>query len=210
MSNIVSLENIKEFQTKLSEKTVGYIFGKGPTFQSRPKESDSELYFCVNDSINQIDQCDILVVNDIETFSKIDKDKLSMVPYLLLPERPHSKNKPQLEKTWADLREWFEPWFQGQYIIYHLGTTPKLSTSVLNLPSQCSGSNTAVDLVVNYLQTIQKVELYGVGIPKAFKYNSVFLTNNTHNPVYSDEYIKRIRSHIETTLKKAHKAFVFH
>ncbi len=210
MSTIVSLENIKEFQTKLSGKITAYIFGKGPTFQSRPKESDSELDFCVNDSINQIDQCDILVVNDIETFSKIDKDKLSMVPYLLLPERPHSKNKPQLEKTWADLREWFEPWFQGQYIVYHLGTTPKLSTSVLNLPSQCSGSNTAVDLVVNYLQTIQKVELYGVGIPKAFKYNSVFLTNNSNNPVYSDEYIGRIRSHIETSLKKAKKLAVFH
>ncbi len=210
MTSIVSLDTLSQFQSKMKCKTTAFIFGKGPTFQARPKESDTELYICVNDSINQIDQCDILVVNDIETFEKIDKEKLYLVPYLLLPERPHTKNKPQHEKIWSDFRNSFEPWFQGSYIIYHLATTPKLSPSILVLPSMCSGSNTAVDLVVKYLPTISTVELYGVGMKKQFQYNEVFLKDNKHNSVYNDEYIGRIRSHIEKSCQQAKRTVIFH
>ncbi|NBP58499.1 hypothetical protein EBU71_18580 [bacterium] len=91
-----------------------------------------------------------------------------------------------------------------------MATTPKLSPNILVLPSMCSGSNTAVDLVVKYLPTVTKVELFGVGIKKQFQYNKVFLNNNKHNTVYNDEYIGRIRSHIEKACKDAKRTVIFH
>ena len=177
-----------------------FIFGKGPTFKNRPKQNDNELYICVNDTLNIIDNCDIFVMNDIETIQRINKTKLKDLKYFLIPEHPHSKEKPSPNITWKQIEEEVKGFFNGTFLVYHLQTMPKKDKTIPTFSSMISGANTAVDLLTFFQPSIQDIEFFGVGIQNNFAYNDIF--NQAQNSVYNHKQLLLIRDTIIKTCNK--------
>ena len=176
------------------------ILGKGPTFKI-PDKKQITFTICINDTINQIDFCDMLVVNDIVTWERINNNKIKNLKYILTPLYPHYNILPNPKKynlnwTVSNLKK---KGFEGNLIIYNL-LSSKPDNKYVTLQSVISGSNNAIDFCISYFKNLKQISLYGVGIINKDKYNNIFeKTEGYYN--YNNKYLERIRNHIVITCK---------
>ena len=172
MEKIITKEKIFIVQEELKDYKKMILFGKGPSFQI--KEKTLEIFFCGNDSMNFVD-CDVLCINDFEATTKINKEKLKYIKFILLPINPHIKKSPDKSITYNNIVEVFDLNFKGKYIVYNLKTS-KENDDFITLNTAISVSNTALEFASKYLKNIKDVETYGIGMME--NYSEIFYENN--------------------------------
>ena len=170
------------------------IFGKGPTFKEKKKEI-KEYYACVNNTINFINDCDILICNDVESFDKINLKKLNNLKFIIIPYHIHLNKKWNKLITYNDIIKKIKDYFKGSLIIYNLNSSNIKYNDYISLESKISSSNNMIDFICKYLKNIKKIDLYGIGIEKNYEYNNIFLNKEKSSP-YNYNYINKIRTHI--------------
>lgn len=201
--DVINRNNIKKILIDLNKYTNAIILGKGPTFKIPENVDEKTFVVCVNDTINFIDNCNLLVVNDIETWDRLDNNKISKLEYILTPLFPHQYGKPNPKKNNLELtkNKLKSKNFQGKLIIYNLLTSNK-NKNYITLPSKITGSNNATDFLLNYLKKINEIHYYGIGIINKSKYNNIFdKTEGIKN--YNNKYLLGIRNHIINSLKNS-------
>lgn len=195
--NIIKKENIKTILEKLKNIKKVIVLGKGPTFRTIDEKDilDNTFIICVNDTINFTNFFDLLVVNDVITWDRIDNNKIKSLKYILTPIFPHKKGKPENKEynmNWT-IKKLKEKGFNGNLIFYNL-LTSKINNSFIILDSKISGSNNAIDFVTNFLN-INILETRGIGIINKDKYNNNFEKTEGYS-LYNQNYLKRINNHI--------------
>ena len=175
MEKIITKEKIFIVQEELKDYKKMILFGKGPSFQI--KEKKLELFFCGNDAMNFVD-CDVLCINDFESTERINKERLNDVKFILLPNNPHIRKRPDKSMTYNNIVEVFDLHFKGNYIVYNLKTS-KENDDFITLNTMISVSNTALEFTSKYLKNIKDVETYGIGIMQ--NYSDVFYYNGKKN-----------------------------
>ena len=120
---IITNKNINLLKDELNCYDKAIIIGKGPTFQNVIRK-EKELICAVNNSINFLDECDMLTINDIETVIKINQEKIKKLKYLIIPTYPHKNCKFNLQSTYHIILESFKINFNGKVLLYNLVTTP--------------------------------------------------------------------------------------
>ena len=74
---IITKDVIQEVIQTLNHYKKAVIFGKGPTLTFIDKNENENVFFvCINNTINYIKKCDLLVCNDIESFDDIELENL--------------------------------------------------------------------------------------------------------------------------------------
>ena len=185
--NIDTLSNvIKDF---ISYKKC-IIFGKGPTFQILDKKDYIDTAFiCVNETINYIDNCDLLVCNDIESIEKIDKKKLHNCKNILIPYYIHKNSRSHKNIDYKNVIQLIEKDFTNNLIIYNLVTGCKKHKEFPSLQTAQTSSHTAFEFIAIFIKNITKVDFYGFATDgdntKAIFYNSI---NNIHNNSHRSRY----------------------
>jgi hypothetical protein len=183
-------EEVDKLRFKLNKKKC-FLFGKGSSLKYINK-GDNDLFICINDSLNLIKNCDILVLNDIESFHLIDKSLLSEVKFILTPCYPHFNKKPSKDITYKESLKIFKNYFYGDYIIYNLKTIDVIDDRFITLNSKISGANNALDFIIDYLD-IDHVKTYGIGIISNDGYHDKF---ENQNRKFSNKYLKMISEDI--------------
>ena len=161
---IITNKNINLLKDELNCYDKAIIIGKGPTFQNVIRK-EKELICAVNNSINFLDECDMLTINDIETVIKINQEKIKKLKYLIIPTYPHKNCKFNLQSTYHIILESFKINFNGKVLLYNLVTTPlknKLQ-NIINLDTRISGSNNTFEYLLKF-SNIRNFETYGIGI----------------------------------------------
>lgn len=201
---IVTKNDISFNEFKHYKKVI--ILGKGPSFKKTfdKDKSNDTFILCINDSINFCDSYDMLVVNDVITWDRLNNEKIKNLKYILSPIYPHyrlgtcKKRREKYNINWV-VNKLKEKKFGGKIIFYNLKTSPT-NENYIKLDSAISGCNTAVDFVCKYLN-INILETRGVGKKNNHSYNKVFeKSEGVEN--YVNRYINRINDHIVKTLKK--------
>ena len=181
------------------------ILGKGPSFKKtlEQEKTINTFIICINDSINFCDSYDMLVVNDIITWDRLNNEKIKKLKYVLSPIYPHYTGKParnQYNIDWV-INKLKQKNFSGKIIFYNLKTSG-INENYITLDSKISGSNNAVDFVCKYLN-INFLETRGIGKKNNCYYNKVFeKTEGVNNYKEDHGYINRINYHIVSKLQK--------
>lgn len=181
------------------------ILGKGPSFKKTLEQDKTINTFiiCINDSINFCDSYDMLVVNDIITWDRLNNEQIKKLKYVLSPIYPHYDATPkpnQYNIDWV-INKLKQKNFSGKIIFYNLKTSG-INENYITLDSIISGSNNAVDFVCKYLN-INFLETRGIGKKNNCYYNKVFeKTEGVNNYTEDNGYINRINSHIVSKLQK--------
>ena len=207
---IINKNNINNlFINKMKYKNEAFFFGKGPTFKKIKKTNNKQLFVCVNDSINFIEDCDLLVINDIESFNKINTKKLETLKYLLVPYYPHSKNIPSKNISYKNIFKYIIPHFKGKIIIYNLKSGYINHEEYINLYTFSSGSLNSLELVLYYLKNINKIQFYGIGVSNNKGYSTLFVKKNekdfkgrNYGTEYDNKRILNIKNDITTLCNK--------
>jgi len=136
------------------------IFGKGPTFKKVRKEKN-QIHICINESINEVDEPDVVVFNDSINFEKMDREKLKKVKLIVTPYFPHVgiTRKPHPDYTWLKLKE-SSPELNCIWYPYNL-ISSKPIMGIPNFQSHLTSSNTAVEWCL--YNSIKKITTYGIG-----------------------------------------------
>ena len=149
------------------------VFGKGPTF-CNPIKEDNQIHVCVNDSINEISEPDVLVFNDFETYKKLNPEKIKKVKVIVTPYFLHYEG---LKKRflWSDLKNLMD--YKNIWFPYNLKTSPPVY-GYPNFDSALTSSNTAVEWLV--LMGVKKIKTYGIGTKSG--YSNLFVrTEGSYN-----------------------------
>lgn len=199
--NIIYTHNINILKNNLKNKKNAYFFGKGPTFKIINKKSNDDFFVCINDSINYINQCDLLVINDIETYNRINPDKYKNLKYILTPYYPHTKGYPNKNLDYKYIFNKIYPNFNGYIIIYNLKTGFSNHKNFINLYTANNGGLNALELLLYYIKNIKNYNFYGIGIVKGNGYSYFFVKNNEYlkkkgNEEYNDSRILSIKNNI--------------
>jgi hypothetical protein len=189
-------KNINDVKTYFNNKKKICVFGKGPTFQIRTKKED-EYFACVNNTINYIDNCDILVCNDIETFDKINLERLVNLKFILCPYHIHFKSKFHKTFTYNDVLKKISTYFTGKLIVYNL------RTSNIEYPDF-----TIIEFICKFLLNIKNIELYGVGVFSNSNYNKIF-TEKIDDNFYNNKRINLIKNNIVNLCNEYNKKYIF-
>jgi hypothetical protein len=191
--------------------TKSVIFGKGPTFQIIPKEELVDVFVaCVNDTINYIDKCDILVCNDIETFDKIRLERLTICKYILVPYHIHKRCRPHLDFTYTNLIEKIKKYYSSKLIIYNLKTVKKIYKEMCTLDSARNSSVTAYEFISKYIPRIHSHTFYGVcrlndssdASTMLFYNKREIIVNNQHIQAY--KIVKQLLDNISRIYKNTY------
>jgi hypothetical protein len=193
---IIMKNDIDNFIKDLININEVVIFGKGPSFKIIEK-TDNLFFICINQTINFIDNCDMLVINDLHNIYLIDEKKIENLKYILTPEYLHVDHRFKYSGNCKKVIEYLETKkFRGKYIIFNLNTNPIANINLITLPSTISSSNTATDFVCMFMnKIIKKISYYGVGIYNEQKYNNIFTGNGKYGKAHSDT----IKNHIINT-----------
>ena len=190
--DIGSLAELQTFKSAV-------IYGKGPTFKLvHENETSAQRPFivCVNDTVNVCNQCDMLVVNDIETWPRIVEDKLRKAKYVLTPVFPHVHCHPRRD---VDMRVSMDilrgKGYEGNVLFYNLPTGPRQDPDYPTLDSAISGSNNAVDFLMKFMK-LELLRTVGVGVSGESGHHQSFRGAVPAPNVYSEVYLARIRDHI--------------
>jgi hypothetical protein len=183
------------------------IFGKGSTFKDTPKETGC-LKIAVKDTINHIENADILVFNDHWFLDIVDPERLKSVWLICLPYHPHKDCKPHPKITWMDAYEMLIKRYdyKGHILIYNLPSINRNYKELLNVESSISSGNSAMELVCMYWSKyIKHIDFYGIGIRKVngktngLNYNSTF---HYHKKKATEKDVRRTSEWIEYICKK--------
>lgn len=100
-SNIITINDIDVINKLFSEYKTARIFGKGPTFKNISKEGDeSVLHIAINQTANFLDECDVLVCNDIEPTLEIENRVYKNLKLIIIPEYPQKNCAFNKKVTW--------------------------------------------------------------------------------------------------------------
>jgi len=174
------------------------IFGKGPSFKSLKKTNNNTLFVCINDTINYIDDADILAMNDIITYDKINNNNLKNVKLILTPVYPHDiTEKPNKYISVDYVLNKFKNIFNGKIVFYNLKSSPSVD-KYINLDTEITSANNAVEFILNYFTNIKEIEFYGIGIIDGKGYSSIFDKNKKKSlKLYNKKQISNIRNNIQ-------------
>jgi len=197
--DIIYKKNIDELIDEFKDIILIRVFGKGPTFKNIEKTNKNDFHIGINQSINFLSECDMLVINDLHNIFLVDKEKIKKLKYILTPEYLHIDgvfNKDgYYEKVFNHLKQ---NNFTGKYIVYNLRTNPESNINFIDLHSTISSSNTAIEFICVYLNKfIKKIECYGIG-QNGKRYNKLFVGNGN----YDEARIAEISFHISKICKK--------
>jgi len=202
--NNITIINVNNINSVINDfENINYvrIFGKGSTFQDVKKTSDKEFNIGINQTVNELTDCDMLVINDLHNIYLIKDEVFKKIKYILTPEYLHIKKKFNIEGHFQKVYDYIkEIGFVGKYIVYNLKSNPNLNKNYINLPSGLTSCNTATDFVSIFLNKfIRYISFYGVGIHHLQeKYNNKFVGNGK----YDIDQINRISKHIDGKCKK--------
>ena len=202
--NNITIINVSNINSVINDfENINYvrIFGKGSTFQDVKKTSDKEFNIGINQTVNELTDCDMLVINDLHNIYLIKDEVFKKIKYILTPEYLHIKKKFNIEGHFQKVYGYIkEKGFVGKYIVYNLKSNPNLNKNYINLPSGLTSCNTATDFVTIFLNKfIRHISFYGVGIYHLQeKYNNKFIGNGK----YDIDQINRINKHIDGKCKK--------
>ena len=193
--NIISNNNFNIVEEYFKNSTQCIIFGKGPTFKPMKKSevSDNTSIICINETINYFDDCDLLVCNDIESFDKINLNKLSNCKNILVPYHIHINCKPNIDITYNNVIEKIKPYFSGNFIVYNLTTTKKYYPNFIRLLSRLTSSHTAFEFIGTFIKNIKKCDFYGVAVSCSNE-NAIFY--NEKNSKSNSMHQKKVSSYI--------------
>ena len=166
------------------------IFGKGPTFTILDKKNYTDTAFiCINETINYIDNCDLLVCNDIESIERIDKKRLHNCKNILIPYYIHKNSISHKNIDYRNVISIIEKDFTNNVIIYNLRTGYKKYEEYPYLQTSLTSTHTAFEFIVKYIKNIHIVDFYGFAKDgdntKAIFYNT---KNNIHNISHKSRY----------------------
>jgi len=171
--NIEKIESVEKSINFSNKNKKIVIFGKGPTFKIREKKED-EIYVCINDSINFVENPDIIVFNDIEAINKIKLNKLINLKKIVIPFYPHVKGYPNVNITHIDIKETLKDCFNGEYYVYNLKSSkPEKGFNIFN--SYLTSSNTAAEWAIK--EGYKEIITYGIG---GNGYNELFGNFNSN------------------------------
>lgn len=172
--NIITLTKIDELiSNEFSSYRECIILGKGPTFKKVELRKEGTLVIGVNETIDHSDNVDMLVANDLETFQRLNLDRLKYIKHILVPNKPHQNGSPKENLTYKNVIAIIDKYFSGNLIVYNLGTSAK-DKRFISLPVVESSGNTAADFIGHFTNTINKVTMYGIGVTSKDNYSKVF------------------------------------
>jgi len=188
---LVKIDKIDYFK-KYQDKEC-YVFGKGPTFKVL-KKNKLDFFCCVNSTINFIDDCDLLVCNDIESFDKIILNKLKNLKYILIPYYPHKNGGFNKNINYTMIINKIKNYFTGKLIVYNLRTSKISLEEYISLKVAITSSNTSVEFIGEFINP-SKIYTYGIAILNSNKYNNFFKSEKLpHN--YFNNVLLQIQNHI--------------
>lgn len=182
---IIETNNIQEISKLYPECTNAIIFGKGPTFQIITEKQPTQFFVCINETINFINNCDLLVCNDLETFDKINNfENLANVKNILVPYHIHHKCHAHDNITYQKVIDKIKAHFDGNLIVYNLKSINKVYPNYIKLQSTFTSSHTGFEFIGVYLKQIKHVDLYGVMI--SGNYHTLF-TPTTNISIHNEK-----------------------
>lgn len=199
---IIKKNNLQDIFKEYDNKNKLVIFGKGPSFQivSKNEKNDNQIFLCTNDSINYIENCDFLVINDVKNMRKVKKEKLKNLKNLIIPYHIHIKlnpgsketsQGPSLDYTYLNFMNEFSEYYSGNLIVYNLKTIDKNYPEFINLDSAISSAHSGLEFILNNFK-IKKVTTYGIGIKNG--YHELFV------PTVTKEHIELCCSQLRTDI----------
>lgn len=201
---IITKEKVNLIQNIFSSYKKCNIFGKGPTLRYISKDENNDtLFVCINDTINIIKECDLLVCNDIESFDKIDSKYLKNCKNILIPYHIHYMAGYNPNITYIDVIEKIKDHFTGNLLIYNLRTANKNYDNYISLSTALTSTHTGFEFIINFIKNIDQIDFYGFA--KKATHRSVNLYKNIkdeqgHFKRYS-EY-RRVIEYLKMRLNK--------
>lgn len=153
------------------------IFGKGPTFRNDLIKNSDELFITINEAANFIDEPDILVVNDVEKFNKVEVEKFNDIKLIIIPYYPHINKIPNYNYNWEKVKNKISDNYKGDWYVYNLRSSKYIIEEIPTFNSYLTSSNTAVEWCC--LNNIKNIKTYGIGMESG--YNSLFKKDTNHN-----------------------------
>tara|TARA_Y100000389_G_scaffold201448_1_gene244209 strand:+ start:720 stop:1370 length:651 start_codon:yes stop_codon:yes gene_type:complete len=162
---IINKYDINPTLNEFSKYDECIIFGKGPTLTYFNKDNyKNTLFICINNSINYIKKCDLLVCNDYESFTHIDIQYYKSLKYILVPYHPHYKENPHENITYKNIINYIKSkchHFTGKLIIYNLSTSGKIYHNFISLNSRKTSVHTAFEFIIKFVKNIRLINFYG-------------------------------------------------
>lgn len=152
-----------------SQYTKAIIVGKGPTFQRITKPDENTLLMGVNQSVNELINPDMVLIQDVEFFANLKPKTIQVLKFVVTPEKIHAglvknatgldwrKRKPSPQTVISCLEN---SSFNGIYIPYvslnsHDGT---FQTGVQHWSSGCR----AVQFALAFMLNVKEITTYGI------------------------------------------------
>lgn len=198
---VIYTKDIYDFISKeFSHYEEAIVLGKGPTFHPIESQKDNVLTIAINESVNQSNYIDMIVVNDMEIYDSINVDKFKTIKYILTPRKIHKDAVPQDNLSYTNVISQIEPFFHGTIIPYNLKSSP-IDERYITLETAFSGGNNAADFIAQYLHSIKKVTFFGVG--SRVGYCESFKTGDNQHIIdeYTNDKIDAIRNLLLGSLK---------
>jgi hypothetical protein len=190
---IIKKNNIKDVSEIFDKYDVAVFFGKGPTFKIPEIKNKNEIYICINETVNHIDNCDLLVCNDIETFDKINLIKLKNVKNILVPYHIHVNAESNIDITYIDVIKKIEKYFYGNLIVYNLKTINKKYEEFINLVTCITSIHTGFEFICKFLNIKNNI-FHGVCIIGQNNYNDFFVKKNVD--LYNNDHILYLKTNL--------------
>lgn len=180
---IITKDTIYKVQDMFKDFNHAYVYGKGPTFKVMDK-MPMTMTCCINETVNVVGYADLLAVNDIETFEKIQLDTLNHVKCIIVPYHIHKNKRYCKEVTFQNVIDKIESYFHGYLIVYNLENCREKYSMYISLPSKAvwSSCHTACDFIFGFLQNIQYIHTYGFGKYSSRNYHKSFEENDNPPP----------------------------
>jgi hypothetical protein len=197
---LIKKDNINLINDDFENINLVRIFGKGPTFQNIKKTNSSEFHIGINQTVNELTDCDMLVINDLHNIYLIKDEVIKNLKYILTPEYLHINGCYNVNGYFKKVYEYVkEKKFVGKYIVYNLGSNQNPNSEYITLSSRISSSNNATDFVCIFLNNfIKKIDFYGIGIYSTQNYNDKFIGNGN----YKRDCLNRISNDIKRKCEK--------
>lgn len=136
--------------------TRGVVFGKGPSFQQRPKVGE-EIHVCINHAVN-VQPCDVYVFNDYEMAWWTEAHATDTLQLVVLPTWPHLGGEVRPGYDWRRCLD--ELGWEGEYFLHRLRTAPE-ADGVPTFAHHWTAAETAVEWLL--LNGCREIECHGIG-----------------------------------------------
>ena len=190
--NVITYDKINKFKKMFKNKN-GCVFGKGPTFIIKNKQSN-DIFFGINQTVN-FNDCDFFCANDLHNIYKVND--FSNIKYILIPEYLHINGRFNIKGYWYQIYEYLKDKFYGEFIIYNLRTSLYPNSKLITISKCKTSCNTAINFICIYTN-IKIINTYGIGVLSKDNYKNIFDGNGT----YDTKRIKIIKNEITNICNK--------